>query len=47
MKTSVESEDAEEMEMLSERLKEAMAADDAAAVASLSEELDDILFYVQ
>lgn len=47
MKASVEPEDAEDMELLSERLKKAMAADDEAAVATYSQELDDILFYVE
>jgi hypothetical protein len=33
--------------MLTENLKQAVASDDPTAVASLCEELDDILFYVQ
>ncbi|MGH7201628.1 MAG: Hsp70 family protein [Planctomycetaceae bacterium] len=47
LKASVEAEDAQDIEALCENLKRAMAADDLAAVISLSEELDDILFYVQ
>lgn len=46
LKASVESEDAEEIEELCARLKSAMTANDPATVAGLSEELDDILFYV-
>jgi molecular chaperone DnaK len=47
LKASVEAEDAREIETLCSNLKQAMAADDLAAVADLTEELDDILFYVQ
>jgi molecular chaperone DnaK len=47
LKSSVDSEDAKDIESLCENLKQAMAQEDAAAVASLSEELDDILYYVQ
>jgi len=47
LKSAVESDDARDMESLSERLRMAMAANDGAAVASLSAELDDIVFYVQ
>lgn len=47
LKSSVEGEDARDIESLCENLKQAMAADDPSAVASLSEELDDILFYVR
>lgn len=47
LKSAIESEDAKDIDSLCENLRQAMAADDAAAVASLSEELDDILFYVQ
>jgi molecular chaperone DnaK len=43
---SVEAEDARDIESLCNDLKEAMANDDLAAVTSLTEELDDILFYV-
>jgi molecular chaperone DnaK len=44
---SVDGEDAEDIQTLTANLMEAMAMDDQTAVASLSEELDDILFYVQ
>ena len=47
VKSSVDAEDAREIESLCEKLDQAMASDDAAAVASLCVELDDILFYVQ
>ncbi len=36
-----------DIESLCENLNKAMVADDASAVASLCEELDDILFYVR
>ena len=45
--SSVEGDDAEDIQSLTESLMQAMVADDPTAVASLSEELDDILFYVQ
>jgi molecular chaperone DnaK len=47
LKSSVDAEDAREIESLCEKLDQAIASDDAAAVASLCVELDDILFYVQ
>jgi hypothetical protein len=47
LKASVVGEDARDIESLCKKLKNAMAAGDSAAVASLSEELDDILFYVR
>ncbi len=47
LKASVSVEDAQEMEDLKERIEEAMAAGDDVVVASLCEQLDDILFYVQ
>lgn len=47
LKAAVEAEDASDMERVCEKLQQAIAANDLAAVASLSEELDDILFYVQ
>jgi molecular chaperone DnaK len=45
--SSVEGQDARDLESLSMNLEDAMAADDPAAVASLSAELDDLLFYVR
>jgi molecular chaperone DnaK (HSP70) len=47
IKASVTAEDARDIQSLTENLKQAMEADDSSAVASLSEELDDILFYVR
>jgi len=47
LKSSVEAEDAREIEALCEDLQQAMAGDDAAEVDGLCVELDDILFYVQ
>lgn len=47
LQPTVTGDDAEDLQSLSENLRQAMAADDEPAVASLSEELDDILFYVQ
>lgn len=47
LKTSVEGQDARDIESLCENLKNAMAVDDRAAVAGLGEELEDILFYVR
>lgn len=47
LKASVEGQDARDIESLCENLKNAMAADDRAAVAGLGEELEDILFYVR
>jgi len=40
-------EDASEIKLLSKQLQQAMADSDADAAASISRELDDILFYVQ
>ncbi|QDU61950.1 Chaperone protein DnaK [Planctomycetes bacterium Pan216] len=47
VKSSVEGDDAEDLESLSEELTEAMKAGNQSAVADLCEELDDILFYVR
>lgn len=47
LKSTVDTEDARDIESLCENLNQAMADDDSAAVAGLSVELDDILFYVQ
>ena len=47
LKSSVEAEDARDIESLCENLHQAMADEDHSAVASLCVELDDILFYVQ
>jgi molecular chaperone DnaK len=47
LESSVDEEDVEDIQTLTENLKQAMASDDQTAVTSLSEELDDILFYVQ
>jgi hypothetical protein len=47
VKGSVGAEDARDIEQTCEQLQRAIAADDLGAVASLSEELDDILFYVR
>lgn len=47
MKSSVEAEDARDIDAICENLNQAMAEGDESAVVSLSEELDDILFYVQ
>jgi len=45
--SGIPGEDAEELETLSLKLKQAMAEGNTAEVASLCTELDDILFYVQ
>jgi len=45
--TGIGSDDAEDIHTLTVSLKEAITSGDETAVASLSEELDDILFYVQ
>lgn len=47
LKASVDADDARDIEAICENLHNAIAANDASAVASLSLELDDILFYVQ
>lgn len=47
LKSSVEGEDAEDLQSLTESLKQAMAEGDQPAVTSLCEELDDVLFYVR
>ncbi|MEX0716493.1 MAG: Hsp70 family protein [Planctomycetaceae bacterium] len=47
LKASVAEEDAEDLRSLTENLEQAMAVGDRSAVASLCEELDDILFYVR
>lgn len=46
-KSLVEGEDARDIDSICENLRRAIAANEAAAVAGLSEELDDILFYVR
>jgi len=45
--SSVDEADAEDIRTLTENLMDSMVSDDQTAVATLSEELDDILFYVQ
>jgi molecular chaperone DnaK len=40
-------EDEEDLQSVSEQLKEAIASNDAASVTALSEELEDILFYME
>jgi molecular chaperone DnaK len=47
LNSSVEGQDASDLESLSRNLEDAMAANDHAAVASLTAELDDLLFYVR
>lgn len=47
MKSSVEGQDARDLESLCKNLEDAMAVDDAAAVAALGAELEDLLFYVR
>lgn len=47
LKPSIASEDADDLASLCRNLKEAMAANDPAAVAAAGAELDDLLFYVQ
>ncbi|MGE3999749.1 MAG: Hsp70 family protein [Planctomycetaceae bacterium] len=47
IKSSVAGDDAEEIEMLCESLYEAIADNDPTAIATLSAELDDVLFYVR
>jgi molecular chaperone DnaK len=47
LKTSVEGQDARDLESLCKNLEDAMAADDTEAVTSLGAELDDLLFYVR
>ncbi len=44
---TVTGEDAEELQEIVQQLQEALAAEDSTQVAHLSEQLDDILFYVQ
>ena len=46
LKATVEGDDAEDIEQLSNRLKEAMASGDEMLMVQICEELDDILFYV-
>ncbi|MGE0756650.1 MAG: Hsp70 family protein [Pirellulaceae bacterium] len=46
-RSAVGSEDARDIERVCEMLKQAIVTEDLANVASLTEELDDILFYVQ
>jgi molecular chaperone DnaK len=47
LRPSVEGQDAMDLESLCKNLEDAMAADDPVAVAGLSAELDDLLFYVR
>jgi molecular chaperone DnaK len=47
LRSSVEGQDALDLESLCKKLEGAMAADDAAAVAAAGAELEDLLFYVQ
>ncbi len=47
LKSSVEGQDAEDLDALCESLRSAMAADDSPQVAILGAELDDLLFYVR
>jgi molecular chaperone DnaK len=47
LRASIEGEDAEDLKSVVMSLQEAMNEGDEAAIASLSEELDDILFYVR
>jgi len=47
LKTPLEDQDSQDLESLCENLKQAINADDPEMVASLSAELDDLLFYVR
>lgn len=47
LKSSVEGQDAEDLEALCENLANAMALDDAASVAAFEAELEDLIFYVR
>lgn len=47
LKSSLDGMDAQDLESLCTNLREAMKADDAPAVASLTAELEDLLFYVR
>ena len=47
LRSSVDGQDARDMETLCQNLKSAMAADDPASVAGLAAELEDLLFYVR
>lgn len=47
LKAAIEGEDADDIEQLANRLKEAMASGDEVLMAQICEELDDILFYVE
>ena len=47
LKSSIDGQDASDLESICENLKNAMTTDDPAAVASFSAELDDLLFYVK
>jgi molecular chaperone DnaK len=47
LKSAIEGQDARDLESLCKNLEDAMTAEDAAAVASLGAELDDLLFYVR
>jgi molecular chaperone DnaK len=47
IRKSVAAEDAQDIDSLCQDLRQAMAANDVSAVAELSEELDDIIFYVK
>jgi molecular chaperone DnaK len=47
LKSSVEGQDARDLESLCKNIADAMAVEDAAAVAALGAELEDLLFYVR
>ena len=47
LRSSVEGDDAEDLDSLVENLQQAIAVGDTGAVSSLAAELDDILFYVR
>ena len=47
LKASIDGQDARDLESLRANLNKAMAVNDAGAVAALSAELDDLLFYVR
>ena len=47
LKSSIDGQDASDLESICENLKNAMTTDDPVAVASFSAELDDLLFYVK
>jgi molecular chaperone DnaK len=47
MRTSIEGPDAQDLELLCQNLQSAIASADSESVATLSAELDDLLFYVR